>query len=212
MIKIVIADDHQLVREGIKRILAEEEEFEIVAEASNGEQVIDMVREHNPDVVLMDITMPGFDGMETTRRLIKNRTKTLRVVILTMHADEHYAARLMRMGATGYVVKDAAPSELAEAIRTAHQGRRYVSTPLRDSLALRFIEGLEDEPIDTLTDREFQVLSRLAMGATNREIADELSVSVKTIDAHRLNLLAKLRLRNNSELTKFAMQNGIIQV
>lgn len=160
----------------------------------------------------MDITMPGIDGMEATRQLLKNHTRPIRIIILTMHANEHYAARLMRMGATGYVVKDAAPEELIEAITTVNNGKRFVSSPLRDKLALRFVEGPDEEPIDTLTDREFQVLSRLAMGETNREIAESLSVSVKTIDAHRLNLLTKLNLRNNSEITKFAMQNGIIQV
>ncbi|MHC4443381.1 MAG: response regulator [Planctomycetota bacterium] len=212
MIKVLIADDHQLVREGIKRILAEDDEFQVVGEASDGEETVKMADQYNPDIVLMDITMPGVDGMEATRRLMKGRIKRVRIIILTMHADEHYAARLMRMGATGYVVKDAAPEELIEAIRTVHQGRRFVSSPLRDNLALRFVEGPEDEPIDTLTDREFQVLSKLALGLTNREIADDLSVSIKTVDAHRLNLLSKLNLRNNSEITKFALQNGIIEV
>ncbi len=212
MIKVLIADDHQLVREGIKRILAEDHEFQIVGEAADGEETVKMADQYNPDVVLMDITMPGVDGMEATRRLMKGRIKPVRIIILTMHADEHYAARLMRMGATGYVVKDAAPEELIEAIRTVHQGRRFVSSPLRDNLALRFVEGPEDEPIDTLTNREFQVLSKLASGETNREIAEELSVSIKTIDAHRSNLLGKLNLRNNSEITKFALQNGIIEV
>jgi len=212
MIKILIADDHQLVREGIKRILAEDEELQVIAEAADGQEAVDMIEKHKPDIVLMDITMPGMDGMEATRRLVKEIDTSVRIIILTMHTDEHYAARLMRMGATGYVIKDVAPAELIEAIRTVHQGRRFVSTPLRDTLALRFIEGLENEPIELLTDREFQVLSRLATGATNREIADELEVSVKTIDAHRLNLLGKLRLRNNAELAKFAMQKGILKV
>jgi len=212
MIRVLIADDHQLVREGIKRILAEDKEFKVIGEAANGKEAVKMVRQSNPDVVLMDVTMPDMDGMEATRRLVKKRKNPARIVILTMHADEHYAARLMRMGAMGYVVKDVAPSELAEAIRSVNEGQRFVSTPLRDTLALRFIEGPEEDPVDLLTQREFQVLSRLAMGATNREIAEELDVSVKTIDAHRLNLLAKLGIRNNAELTKFAMQHGIIKV
>jgi DNA-binding NarL/FixJ family response regulator len=211
MIKILIADDHQLVRVGIRRLLEDEKDFKVIAEAADGKEAVDMVEKHKPDVVLMDVAMPVMDGMECTKRLVKKRKEPARVVILTMHADEHYAARLLRMGASGYVVKDAAPAELAEAIRTVHAGKRFVSASLREKLALRVVDGLGEEPVDLLTDREFQVLGRLASGATNREIAAELSVSVKTIDAHRLNLLAKLGLRNNADLAKFAMRHGILQ-
>jgi len=209
MIRILVADDHKLVREGIRRILAEEADFLVIGEAADGKAVLDLVQGERPDVVLMDVAMPGLDGVETTRRLVKE-TPPIGVVIVTMYADEHYAARLLRMGAMGYVVKDAAPSELVEAIRTVHGGRRFVSASLRDALALRFIEGPEKGPLESLTDREFQVLRRLASGATNREIAQELSLSVKTVDAHRLNLLSKMGLRNNAELTKFAMEHGLV--
>lgn len=209
MVRILIADDHQLVREGIRRILEDEADFQVVGEAADGKQAIDLVEQSHPDVVLLDVAMPGLDGVEATRRLAKQQPET-RVLVVTMYADEHHAARLLRMGAAGYVVKDAAPSELAEAIRTVHQGRRFVSEPLREALALRFVDGPDREPIDLLTNREFQVLRRLAAGATHREIAEELSISVKTVDAHRLNLLAKLNLRNNAELTSFAMQHGLV--
>jgi two-component system invasion response regulator UvrY len=212
MIKILIADDHQLVRKGILRILEEEEDFQVVAEASDGVEALEKARATDPDVIVLDVMMPNLDGVETTRRLAKQGKGPVRIVILTMYADEHYAARLLRMGACGYVVKDSAPEELVEAIRTVYRGGRYISASLRDALAMRFIEGMEREPLDLLSDREFQVLRRLASGATNREIAQELSLSVKTVDAHRLNLLAKLNLRNNSELTKFAVQNGIVKV
>lgn len=212
MIKILIADDHQLVRVGIRRLLEEEKDFKVVGEAADGKDAVELTKKLNPDVILMDVAMPGMDGMEATKRLVKKRKEPSKIVILTMHADEHYAARLLRMGASGYVVKDAAPAELAEAIRTVNDGKRFVSATLREALALRVVDGLGDEPMDLLTDREFQVLGRLASGATNREIAAELNVSVKTIDAHRLNLLAKLGLRNNAELTKFAMRHGVVQV
>jgi two-component system, NarL family, invasion response regulator UvrY len=211
MIKILIADDHQLVRVGLKRLLEDEKDFKVIGEAADGKEAVELDRKLNPDVILMDVAMPGMDGMEATKRLVKKRKDPARVVILTMHADEHYAARLLRMGASGYVVKDAAPAELAEAIRCVSEGKRFVSASLREALALRVVDGLGEEPMDLLTDREFQVLGRLAAGATNREIAAELSVSVKTIDAHRLNLLAKLGLRNNAELAKFAMRHGILQ-
>lgn len=211
MIKILIVDDHQLVRVGLRRLLEDEKDFKVVGEAADGKEAVELDKKLNPDVILMDVAMPGMDGMEATKRLVKKRKDPARVVILTMHADEHYAARLLRMGASGYVVKDAAPGELAEAIRTVNDGKRFVSATLREALALRVVDGLGEEPVDLLTDREFQVLGRLAAGATNREVANELSVSVKTIDAHRLNLLAKLGLRNNAELTKFAMRHGILQ-
>ncbi len=211
MIKILIADDHQLVRVGLRRLLEDEKDFKVIGEAADGKEAVELAKKLNPDVILMDVAMPAMDGMEATKRLVKKRKDPAKVVILTMHADEHYAARLLRMGASGYVVKDAAPAELAEAIRTVFEGKRFVSASLREALALRVVDGLGEEPVDLLTDREFQVLGRLAAGATNREIANELSVSVKTIDAHRLNLLAKLGLRNNAELTKFAMRHGILQ-
>lgn len=211
MIKILIADDHQLVRVGIRRLLEDEKDFKVIGEAADGKDAVELVKKLNPDVILMDVAMPGMDGMEATKRLVKKRKDPAKIVILTMHSDEHYAARLLRMGASGYVVKDAAPAELAEAIRTVNDGKRFVSASLREALALRVVDGLGEEPMDLLTDREFQVLGRLASGATNREIAAELNVSVKTIDAHRLNLLAKLGLRNNAELTKFAMRHGIVQ-
>lgn len=211
MIKILLADDHQLVRVGLRRLLEDEKDFKVIAEAADGKEAVELAKKLNPDVILMDVAMPAMDGMEATKRLVKKRKDPAKVVILTMHADEHYAARLLRMGASGYVVKDAAPAELAEAIRTVFEGKRFVSASLREALALRVVDGLGEEPVDLLTDREFQVLGRLAAGATNREIANELSVSVKTIDAHRLNLLAKLGLRNNAELTKFAMRHGILQ-
>jgi DNA-binding NarL/FixJ family response regulator len=212
MIKILIADDHQLVREGIRRILEEEDDFAIVGEAADGKEAIELAEATEPDVVLLDVAMPNLDGVEATRRFTRSKKPSCKVVIVTMYADEHHAARLLRMGALGYVVKDAAPSELAEAIRTAHDGRRFVSESLREALALRFVDSPEREPIDSLTNREFQVLRRLAAGATHREIAEELSISAKTVDAHRLNLLSKLNLRNNAELTSFAARNGVINL
>ncbi len=210
MIDIMIVDDHTLVRRGIQRILESEEDFRVVGEASDGEEALAKIVELQPDVVLMDIAMPGLDGIEATKRLLKKRKPTCQLLILTMYADEHYAARLLRMGALGYVVKDAAPHELAEAIRAVHQGNRFVSASLREAMALRYIDGLSEDPVGALTDREFQICRHLASGSTNREIAQQLDLSVKTVDAHRLNILAKLGLRNNSELTKFAIQHGLV--
>ncbi|NLX20669.1 MAG: response regulator transcription factor [Phycisphaerae bacterium] len=209
MIRILIADDHTLVRQGLRRLLEEEKDFRVVAEAGDGAEVMRLVGEQPVDVVLMDIAMPGMDGFEATKRLTKKKGGP-RVLVLTMYADEHYAARLLRIGAMGYVVKDAAATELVEAVRTVHEGRRFVSASIREHLALRYIDGLGDDAVESLTNREFQVLRYLAAGSTNREIAKQLGLSVKTVDAHRLNILAKLGLRNNSELTKFALRHHLI--
>jgi two-component system, NarL family, invasion response regulator UvrY len=210
MIKILIADDHTLVRKGIRRMLEEQPDFKIVAEAADGKDTLVKARETQPDVILMDVAMPGLDGMEATKQLSKNKKPKIRILVLTMYADEHFAARLLRSGAMGYVVKDAAPAELVDAIRTVHEGKRYISSSLREALAMRYVEGQAADPVDVLTDREFQVLRLLASGQTNREIAEALGLSVKTVDAHRLNILGKLELRNNSDLTKFAIRHGIV--
>jgi len=211
MITILIVDDHPIVRDGIRHTLEDESDFRVVAEASSGEEALERIQETDPDVVLLDIAMPGMDGFETTKRLMETKRKQpVRVVILTMYADEHYAVRLIRMGALGYVVKDSAHEELPEAIRAVQAGRRFVSASVREALALRHLDGLEENRLESLTDREFQVTRRLASGVTNREIAKELSLSVKTVDAHRLRILAKLGLRNNAELTRFAIREGII--
>ncbi len=210
MIKILIADDHTLVRKGIRRMLEEQADFKVVAEAADGKETVAKVKETQPDLVLMDVAMPGLDGIEATKQLTKNRKAKLHVLVLTMYADEHFAARLLRSGASGYVVKDAAPAELVDAVRTVHEGKRYISASLREALAMRYVDGQAADPVDAITDREFQVLRLLASGHTNREIAEQLGLSVKTVDAHRLNILGKLELRNNSDLTKFAIRHGIV--
>ncbi len=191
-------------------MLEEQTDFKIVGEAADGTETIAKTREVQPDVVLMDVAMPGMDGIEATKQLSKTRKPKVHVLVLTMYADEHFAARLLRSGAMGYVVKDAAPAELVDAIRHVHEGKRFISSSLREALAMRYVEGQAADPVDVLTDREFQVLRLLASGQTNREIAESLGLSVKTVDAHRLNILGKLELRNNSDLTKFAIRHGIV--
>jgi DNA-binding NarL/FixJ family response regulator len=209
MITVVIADSHRLVREGLRRVLEEQKDFRVVADAATGKELVEKARAMSPDVVLLGVALPSLDGLEATGVLLRQHGTRVRVLILTMYADEHYAARLLRAGAAGYVFKDSAPSELAEAIRAVHRGETYVCAPVRDALALRFVKGPDREPLDRLSDREFQVLLRLAAGATNREIARELSISVKTVDAHRAHVMTKLSLRNNADLTRLAMEHGI---
>jgi DNA-binding NarL/FixJ family response regulator len=211
-IRVLIADDHLLVGAGIKHILEDETDFNVVGMAVDGYEALDMVASTQPDVVLLDIAMPRMDGVEVMKCLLKGeRRPEVRVIVLTAYSDEHHAARLLRMGAAGYVVKDTAPSELAEAIRTVFAGGRYISASLREAMANSFVSGLVEQPQDVLTTREFQVACRLAAGAKNREIAAEMGISVKTIDTHRFNLLLKLGLRNNAELTRLAIQHGMVK-
>ena len=211
MIRVLLVDDHPIVREGVRRTLEEENDIEVVAEAASGEEALEKISECPPDIVLLDLAMPGMDGFEVTKRLFeKKQEKAPKVLILTMYADEQYAVRLIRMGALGYVVKDAVPEELPHAIRTVYAGQRFISTSIREALALRYLDGLRDNLLDLLTDREFQIMRRLASGATNREIAADLGLSIKTVDAHRLKILSKLELRNNAELARFAIRQRII--
>lgn len=210
MIRVLIADDHDIVRGGIRRILEDQEDIQIVGEASDGQKAIQKVRETAPDVVLLDISMPGMDGLDVTKQL-KAIDPEVRILILTMHAEEQYAPRLMRAGAMGYVTKHAAPEDLVKAIQVVHSGRQFISPTLAENLAWRYLRDRADRPVECLSDRELQVLCLLAKGYTNQEIAEYLHLSVKTINTYRGRVLEKLNLRNNAELTLFAVRNGLVE-
>ena len=211
MIRVFIADDHSIVRSGIRRLLEDQVDIRIVGEAADGQEAIQKILETNPDVILLDISMPGMDGLDVTKQL-KAIDPKVRILILTMHAEEQYAPRLMRAGAMGYVTKHAAPEELYKAIQAVHSGRRFISSTLAENMAWRYLLNKEDlTPAECLSDRELQVLRLLAKGNTNQEVADFLHLSVKTIDTYRSRVLEKLNLRNNAELTLFAVQNGLIE-
>jgi len=211
MIRVFIADDHSIVRSGIRRLLEDQVGIRIVGEAADGQEAIQKILETDPDVILLDISMPGMDGLDVTKQL-KAIDPKVRILILTMHAEEQYAPRLMRAGAMGYVTKHAAPEELYKAIQAVHSGRRFISSTLAENMAWRYLLNKEDlTPAECLSDRELQVLRLLAKGNTNQEVADFLHLSVKTIDTYRSRVLEKLNLRNNAELTLFAVQNGLIE-
>ena len=211
MIRVLIADDHSIVRGGIRRLLEDQEDIQVVAEASDGHEAIKKILETDPDVILLDISMPGMDGLDVTKQL-KAINPRVRILILTMHAEEQYAPRLMRAGAMGYVTKHAAPEDLVKAINAVHAGKRFISPTLAENMAWRYLGNEKDlTPIECLSDRELQVLNLLAKGNSNQEVADFLHLSVKTIDTYRARVLEKLNLRNNAELTLFAVQNGLIE-
>jgi two-component system invasion response regulator UvrY len=211
MIKVLLADDHSIVREGLRRIVEESGDLEVVAEAADGREALRQVAELAPDVAVVDISMPGIDGLEVVSRL-KDTHPGLPVLILTMHEEAQYIVRAIEAGAMGYLTKQSAPEQLVTAIRRVYSGQRYITDDATEALALRIARGTRDKtPLDSLSMRELQVLRRLAMGHTNREIAQAYSLSIKTVDTYRARLLKKLDLRNNAELIRFALQNRLIE-
>ncbi|MBI4797683.1 MAG: response regulator transcription factor [Desulfarculus sp.] len=214
MIRVLLADDHSIVRAGLRRLLEDAGDMEVV-EAADGRQALKLVRDNPPDVVVMDISMPGLDGLEAIQRL-KEQQPGLPILVLTMHEEEQYVeqyvVRCLAAGARGYLTKRGAPEQLVNAIRKVLAGGRFLSDEVAEALAVRVARGQEQQPpLESLSNRELQVLRSLALGQTNREIAQTYNLSVKTVDTYRFRLLKKLNLRNNAELSLFAMQQGLIQ-
>ncbi len=211
MIKVLLADDHSIVRAGLRRIVEESGDMEVIAEAADGRAALRLVQETSPDVAVIDISMPGLDGLEVVSQLHAH-WPDLPILILTMHEEGQYVVRAIQAGAMGYMTKQSAPEQLLKAIRKIYQGNRYLTDEAAETLALRIAKGSgEQSPLDSLSMRELQVLRRLALGHTNREIASAYSISIKTVDTYRSRLLKKLNLRNNAELSRFAMQNQLIE-
>jgi two-component system, NarL family, invasion response regulator UvrY len=212
LIRVLLADDHSLVRSGLRRLVEGAGDMEVVAEAADGREAIRKTKETSPDVVVVDISMPGLDGLEVIRHLLHDHPK-LPVLVLTMHEEEQYVVRALAAGARGYLTKRSAAEQLLSAIRKTHSGGRYLGETASEALASRMAKGTgSDSPLDTLSDREIQVLRGLALGKSNREIAESYAISVKTVDTYRYRLLKKLDLRNNAELTRFAIRNRVVEL
>lgn len=214
-IRVLIVDDHTLVRDGIKALLALAEDIEVVGEAANGMEALEKVKEYAPDVVLMDLAMPVMGGLEATRRIRKESTAT-RVLALTQYDDADYVVPVIEAGARGFVTKMSAFSELATAIQSVYRGESYLSPSAATALVAEFQvktgnEG-EKDPYQQLTDRERDVLKLLAEGHTAREIADMLVVSSKTVEWYRTSLMQKLNIHNKTELIKFAIRKRVITI
>jgi DNA-binding NarL/FixJ family response regulator len=211
VIKVLLADDHSIVLAGLRRLVEESEEMEVVAEAVDGREAIRKIRELQPDVAVIDLSMPEIDGLEVINQ-IHPEYPDLPIIVLTMHAENQYVVRAIEAGAMGYITKQSAPEHLVQAIVKVHNGARYLTDDAAESLLLRVAKGSRNQsPLDSLSTRELQVLRRLALGHTNREIASAYNISIKTIDTYRFRLLKKLNLRNNAELSRFAIQNGLIE-
>ncbi len=209
MIKVLIADDHPLFREGIKRMLSETSDIVVADEASNGQEVFKIVEKNDFDVIMLDISMPGRSGLDIIKQLKCDRPD-LPILILSMHSEEEYAERALKAGAAGYLVKKTTPDEVVAAIRKVSMGKKYVSSSLAEILACQVGKNFKKLPHETLSDREYEVICMIASGKTLKEIANELSLSRKTISTHRSHILEKMSMKNNSQLIHYALQNNII--
>lgn len=210
MIRIVIADDHAIVREGLKRIVSGAGDLELVAEAADGTEVMQRVREQEFDVLVLDLSMPGRSGMELIK-LVKAEKPKLKILVLSMHQEMQYAVRAIKSGASGYLTKESAPAQLEQAIRKIAGGGAYISAEVAEQLALGAMPGAQAAPHEGLTDREFDVLRRLAAGESVSDIATALNLSVKTVSTHKANGMAKMGLQNQTELVRYALKHGLIE-
>ncbi|MDX1524453.1 MAG: response regulator transcription factor [Anaerolineae bacterium] len=209
--KLLLVDDHQVVRHGIKALFANEPDIEIVGEADNGREALRLIPELEPEVVLMDISMPGLNGIEATRQL-RQHYPDIKIVILSMHANEEYVFQVLQAGASGYVLKQSDSIEMVAAIRSVLAGGSFLSPPISRAVIDGYLSRAEargqgQEP-EVLTSREREVLQLLAEGNSNKEIADSLTISVKTVETHRSNMMRKLDARNKTDLVKYAIRKG----
>jgi two-component system response regulator NreC len=216
-IRVVLADDHTILRQGIRMLLETQPDMQVVGEATNGREAIEAVRSLHPDIVLMDISMPELSGLEATR-IIKKELPQTQIVILTMHETEEYIAQILQAGATGYVLKQAADRDLIEAVRIARSGDTYLYPKIANRLVSDYLKRLEagapdehDAAYESLTQREREILKLIAEGHTNKAIAEILTVSIKTVENHRYSLMNKLNAHDRSELVKYAIRIGLIQ-
>jgi DNA-binding NarL/FixJ family response regulator len=211
-IRVLIADDHALVREGIRRVLDEDPGFDVVAEASDGRQALDRIAETDPDVAILDISMPERSGLDVARQLREERP-ALKVLILSMHDETEYVVRAVHAGAAGYLLKDdAGPALLRQAVRAVHAGDSYFSPAVAARLtdALRGGSSGSADPLERLTGRELEVLRLVAAGRSNKQIAAELGISRRTVESHRESMMRKIEIRTVAGLTRFALENGLL--
>ncbi len=210
MIKILVVDDHAIVRDGLKRILVDTPDMVVADEASNGEEVINKVGNNHYDLVLLDISLPGRDGLDVLKQL-KCTNPKIPILILSMYPEEHYAVRSLRAGASGYLTKQSSSDELIGAIRKVAQGRRYITPSLAEKLAFDLGVDVRKLPHEKLSDREYQVMCMFGSGKTVKEIAEILSLSVRTISTHRAHILEKMEMKNNAQLTYYAIKNALVE-
>jgi len=210
MINVMLVDDHELVRSGIKRILTDVGDIEVVAEAGSGEQAVRQAREIRPDVILMDLSMPGIGGMEATRKITRSMPDA-KIIAVTIHEDEPFPARLLEAGAVGYLTKGCDVREIIDAIKSVYLGEQYLTPGVAQKLALSFVNHRDKAPLEELTQRETQVMLMIVKGEPNKRISEKLCLSPKTTSTYRYRLFEKLGVINDVELTRFAIRHGLIK-
>lgn len=210
-LKLLLADDHQIVRQGLRAILEAEADFKLVGEASRGEEAIHLVEKLQPDVLILDLMLPDMNGLEVARQVTSKSPQT-RIVVLSMHANEAYVVEALRAGATAYVLKESGAAELVQAIHDAADGKRFLSSSISDRAINNYLQKAEGVPLDpyhTLTSREREVLQLTAEGLSGIEISERLHISPRTVETHRANMMRKLRVRNQKELIRYALQRAL---
>ncbi len=210
MISVLLTDDHALVRSGIRRLLEDSGQVDIVGEANCGEESLTMTQSLNPDVILMDVNMPGIGGVEACRRILERDPKQ-KIIVLTVHSEQTFPKRMLEIGAKGYLTKECAVDEMIEAIKQVNNGKSYIATSIAQQLALSLLPGNGENPIDRLSRREFQVMLMITNGLSNIEMSDKLCLSPKTISTYRLRLLEKLDAHNEVDLIKIAVEQGMVE-
>ncbi|MCA9972924.1 MAG: response regulator transcription factor [Anaerolineales bacterium] len=212
MIRIIIAEDHNLVRQGIRALLEQSGEVQVIAEAATGQEAVQLAEKHEPDVVVMDLSMPRLDGAQAAERILDRKLRT-QIIILSMHADTTMVQQLLRRGVKGYLLKDAVTEELMLAVRSVSQGKMFLSPTISDSVMTMLLSPPDADAVsvaDLLTPREREVLQLVAEGHTNNSIAEALSISVKTVEKHRANVMAKLEVNDVASLVREAIKHGLI--
>jgi DNA-binding NarL/FixJ family response regulator len=213
-IGVLLVDDHTVVRQGLRALLSNEEDMEVVGEAENGRQAVQLAKKHEPDVVVMDVAMPLLNGLEATRQIIRNSTRA-KVLVLTTYGDEDCVAQMMDVGASGYLIKQTAANDLLKAIREVARGNAFFSPSiakrLRDQCREAFTTGQPPRKASELTSREAEVLQLIAEGFSNKQIAAELSISIKTVEKHRQQVMNKLNIHDVAGLTRYAITKGMIE-
>lgn len=213
-VKVFLADDHPIVLQGLRRLLESKTDFQVVGETGDGLEVVGLVDNYRPDVLIVDLMMPGLNGLEVTRQVCR-RFENTRVIVLSMHKDDDYVIQALRNGAVGYVIKDTGPSELVEAINQVMGGKQYLSPAIAERIRKQQINHPDVplmDPYEQLTSREREVLQLVAEGYTGKEIADRLTISPRTAEQHRSNIMRKLGLTNQREIVRYALRKGILAV
>ncbi|MGL4250897.1 MAG: UvrY/SirA/GacA family response regulator transcription factor [Aeromonas sp.] len=209
MINVFLVDDHELVRTGIRRILEDVRGIKVVGEAQSGESAVTFCRQHHPDVILMDMNMPGIGGLEATRKILRIRPD-VRIIVLTIHSENPFPTKVMQAGAAGYLTKGAGPDEMIQAIRLVHSGQRYISPEIAQQMALSQFASADENPFKSLSERELQIMMMITKGQKVTEISEQLNLSPKTVNSYRYRLFSKLGINGDVELTHLAIRYGML--